>query len=582
MSLCKESLVQEENRETVLRTSNGDTGKKSRAICGVCNRMYRDPKILPCLHTFCADCVRQLEPFSVRRVNGERRSPEDDAHGHNSGSTILCPECDSEVKLPPSGVEGLTTDHLALDEVFTETLLVDSSVLCDLCSDSGAGKRCEVCCVNLCDFCSQAHRRQKRTSSHSIQSLQELKSQGRLTRPVLCSLHPGQELRLFCEPCDLTVCLECAATFHRDHHCNSAHEVISRHGDRIRDLVVRSLRPRLARLEDSLRRVDTSQEALQARTDTLAGEIRAFARSYASAVEAHCCSLLRSLEDLKLQRRNQLHLQKAQLQQALSDVRGGVDFAERLLTCGSDAEILSAKGVTMRRLMNLVESGYDPHPTTIAHDNASSICFLPQESAGEVEGFPVVGVVHAKTVDPSKCSIQGEGVEQGREGQRGEFTLVCRDSSGEQMGRGGDPVLVSIVHKEKKGCSVEAVVVDNSDGSYGVSYTPAEAGLYSVWVCVKAQHVQGSPFMLNVKRKFRRHRGIFHCCSFCSSGGAKEARCGCTGTMPGGFQGCGHGHKGHPGKPHWSCCGSVVEASECILHNLGSVSPRGHLRTVEL
>uniref|UniRef100_A0A671NXA5 RING-type E3 ubiquitin transferase n=1 Tax=Sinocyclocheilus anshuiensis TaxID=1608454 RepID=A0A671NXA5_9TELE len=543
MSLCKDTL--------------GDTGKKSRAVCGVCSRTYRDPKILPCLHTFCADCIRQLEPFSVRRVNGERRSPEDDMQGRNSGSTILCPECDSEVDLPPSGVDGLTIDHLALDEVFAETLLVDCRVLCDLCSESDAGKRCEVCCVNLCDFCSQAHRlRQKRTTSHSIQSLQELKSQGRLTRPVLCSLHPGQELRLFCESCDFTVCLECAATFHRDHHCSSAHEVISHHGDRIRDLVVRSLRPHLARLEDSLRRVDTSQEVLQARTDTLAGEIRAFARSYASAVKAHCCSLLRSLEDLRLQRRNQLHLQKAQLQQALSDIRGGVDFAERLLTCGSDAEILSAKGVTMRRLMNL--------------------------SAGEVQGFPVVGVVHAKTVDPSKCTIQGEGVEGGREGQRGEFTLLCRDSSGEQMGRGGDPVLVSIVHKERKGCSVEAAGGCGGDGSYGVSYTPAEAGLYSVCCVVKAQDVKGSPFVLNVKRKFRCHRGIFHCCSFCSSGGTKEARCGCTGTMPGGFQGCGHGHTGHPGKPHWSCCGSVVEASECILHNLGSVSPRGHLRTVEL
>ncbi|XP_052420661.1 tripartite motif-containing protein 45 isoform X2 [Carassius gibelio] len=550
MSLCKERLVHEEKLEAVLNKSNGDIGKKSKAVCGVCSRMYRDPKILPCLHTFCADCIRQREPFSERRVNGERRSPDDYTHRRNSGSTILCPECDSEVDLPPSGVDGLTTDHLALDEVFAETLLVDCKVLCDLCSDSDAGKRCEVCCVNLCDFCSQAHRRQKRTSSHSIQSLQELKSQGRLTRPVLCSLHPGQELRLFCEPCDLTVCLECAATFHRDHHCSSAHEVISHHGDRIRDLVVRSLRPRLGRLEESLRRVDTSQEALQARADTLASEVRAFARSYASAVEAHCCSLLRSLEDLRLQRRNQLHLQKAQLQQALSDIRGGVDFAERLLTCGSDAEILSAKGVT--------------------------------ESAGEVKGFPVVGVIHAKTVDPSKCTIQGEGVERGREGQRGEFTLVCRDSSGEQMGRGGGPVLVSIVHKERKGCSVEAAVVDKGDGSYVVSYTPSEAGLYSLWVCVKAQHVQGSPFVLNVKKKFRRHHGIFHCCSFCSSGGAKEARCGCTGTMPGGFQGCGHGHKGHPGKPHWSCCGSVVEASECVLHNLGSVSPRGHLRTVEL
>ncbi len=56
----------------------------------------------------------------------------------------------------------------------------------------------------------------------------------------------------------------------------------------------------------------------------------------------------------------------------------------------------------------------------------------------------------------------------------------------------------------------------------------------------------------------------------------------CVRTHSGGFQGCGHGHKGYPGKPHWSCCGSVVEASECVLHNLGSVSPRGHLRTVEL
>lgn len=45
--------------------------------------------------------------------------------------------------------------------------------------------------------------------------------------------------------------------------------------------------------------------------------------------------------------------------------------------------------------------------------------------------------------------------------------------------------------------------------------------------------LQGSPFLLNVKRKLRRHSGTFHCCSFCSSGGAKEARCGCPGTMPG-------------------------------------------------
>lgn len=51
----------------------------------------------------------------------------------------------------------------------------------------------------------------------------------------------------------------------------------------------------------------------------------------------------------------------------------------------------------------------------------------------------------------------------------------------------------------------------------------------------------------------------------------------------GGFKGCGHGHKGHPGKPHWSCCGSTSERSECSPQSaLAAVPPRGRLRTVEL
>ncbi|KAM9447288.1 E3 ubiquitin-protein ligase TRIM45-like isoform 1-T1 [Salvelinus alpinus] len=601
MSHCDQILGKDVDSSPTATTNssskNGDNRDvviNARAVCRVCKCLYREPKIMQCLHTFCADCVRQLEPFSVSSGVHNGKAVPLEGEPPSSAVTVLCPECDSEVDIPLSGVDGLTTDHLALDEVFLETLMSKNSVVCDLCNDGDAEKRCEVCSVNLCEFCIQAHRRQKRTSSHTVQCLEDLKTQGCLSRPVLCSLHPGQELRLFCEPCDLPVCLECAATFHRDHRCLPTRDVIDRHGGRIRDLVTGRLRPRLDQLEESLRKVDLSQEALQTRVDAAVDEVRSFARGYASAVESHCLLLLRRLEELGLQHRSHLHLQRAQLQQALSDTRGGVEFAERLLTCGSDAEILSAKDVTLRRLAVLMETGYNPPPETVCPDDGSSICFLPRESAGEVAGYPMVGVIHTKTLELSRCTIEGEGLQRGREGQRGEFTLVCRDSAGEQMGRGGEAVLVSMVHKEKKDCRVEAAVVDNSDGSYTVSYTPMEPGAYSVWVCVKALHVKGSPFVLNVRRQVRWHRGTFHCCSFCSSGGSKEARCGCMGTMPGGFQGCGHGHKGHPGKPHWSCCGSTVEASECLPQSVitavggtitavgGTGSPRGHLRTVEL
>lgn len=579
MSLCEQKDDAEQTTVNSEKQHNG-VAVNSRAVCNVCKRLFREPKILPCLHTFCSDCIAQLESFSLS--SRDRTAVKGSGSEASVTVTVLCPDCDSEVDLPASGPAGLSTDHLALDEVFLETLVTDGPLACDLCGEGAAESRCEICAVNLCEFCCQAHRRQKRTASHSVQGLHELKSRGRLCRPVLCSLHPGQELRLFCQPCDLPVCLECAATLHRDHRCCPTHDVIDRHGDRIQELVSVYLRPRLERLEESLQKVDESQDLLQSRVEVVANEVRAFARGYASAVETHCLSLLHRLEELHVQRRNQLHLQRAQLRQALLDVRGGVDFAERLLSCGSDAEILSAKGVTLRRLTSLSESSNDLQPAA-GLDDGSSISFLPAEPAGDVEGYPVVGIIHSKTVDPGKCTVEGEGLQQGYVGRSGLFTLVCRDSAGNQLARGGEHVVVSIAHKEKRNCTIETTVVDNSDGTYNVTYTPEELGPYSVWVCVKTHHIKGSPFILNVKRKLRRHSGTFHCCSFCSSGGSKEARCGCPGSMPGGFKGCGHGHKGHPGKPHWSCCGNTEEKAECLPESvLAAVSSRGHLRTVEL
>lgn len=91
------------------------------------------------------------------------------------------------------------------------------------------------------------------------------------------------------------------------------------------------------------------------------------------------------------------------------DIQGGVDFAERLLTCGSDAEILSAKGVTLRRLSSLAEGSRASRPASVTPDDGSSIGFAASEPAGQVEGFPVVGVIVSKTVDVSKCTIEGEG-----------------------------------------------------------------------------------------------------------------------------------------------------------------------------
>lgn len=59
-------------------------------ICSVCHGIFSKPKALPCMHTFCKDCLRDFV-FS-RSYDVVGRFP--------------CPACRQEVIIPPSGVDG--------------------------------------------------------------------------------------------------------------------------------------------------------------------------------------------------------------------------------------------------------------------------------------------------------------------------------------------------------------------------------------------------------------------------------------------------------------------------------------------
>ena len=62
-------------------------------ICAVCLEIYRDPKFLPCHHTFCAECVQSWA----------------DGYRGNEG-TFPCPYCRKETSLPPGGVAALQSN----------------------------------------------------------------------------------------------------------------------------------------------------------------------------------------------------------------------------------------------------------------------------------------------------------------------------------------------------------------------------------------------------------------------------------------------------------------------------------------
>jgi len=98
-------------------------------------------------------------------------------------------------------------------------------------------------------------------------------------------------------------------------------------------------------------------------------------------------------------------------------------------------------------------------------------------------------------VDPAKCTAAGTGVGGGAAGSAVSFVVVTKDSEGRRLPHGGLEIKVRIREAtvgEKQ--DQEALVKDNGDGTYTVTYAVAKRGNYTVSVECSGQPISGSPF----------------------------------------------------------------------------------------
>ncbi|XP_033110392.1 tripartite motif-containing protein 45-like [Anneissia japonica] len=560
--------IQDQKKNTEQNCEALDVDDSSIMIelnCKACQKRFTDPRILPCLHSFCAECIRSFEPFII---SSDDRNPSLSASMSSLSSivntvvTVMCPTCETEVDLPKRGVYELPVNFMIRRGLLQEALNPNSKNLpCDLCEDEAdAITRCIDCTVNLCNFCSQAHNRQRKTSSHKVMSLNDVKKEcvDGLWSPLKCQSHEREEQRLFCETCDKTICRDCCIVEHRDHAIKFNDEIV----DENRTLLVKLIsktEPHISSLQSTLDKIDDLNRDIDNNKEVVIQEINKFIASYVSALQKHKQQLIEKVDKVCEGKKQALKAQELHVKQTLQDIQHSCTFAKKAVAEGNNDEFLSVKPVLARRMVDISRIQVHAGPRSDAF-----LKFLPELPAGEVDSFELFGDIESKLIDPLKCSATGDGLYIAREEEEAEFCVVVCDNEGNKCPQGAEDINIEIVPRGRRnGQHVTVDIEDEDDGSHKVYYTPEEAGQYFISVFINSQHIKGSPFMVNVRCAWREHTGIFHCCTFCSSEGRKDVSCACGGTMPGGFKGCGHGHEGHPGKAHWSCCGKFDESSEC-------------------
>ncbi|XP_013777258.1 tripartite motif-containing protein 45-like [Limulus polyphemus] len=601
--------------------------EKPQIICGLCHRKYHEPRLLPCLHTFCTECLTTLEPLGSDILKHSL----DSLYRHSSKSsltseyektksslrhfltwgkssyrdgrstrafTVLCPTCESIVDVNRDGVRGLTPNYLLQRKLTSDNLHNTSKLFkCDLCTVSAeATNYCQDCAVFLCSFCAEAHRRQKQSSSHSLWTLEEASEKEVFTGHTkhTCLLHTSSVVTSWCETCQHMLCGNCKLDNHMDHQVSDLSKVFESKTHFLKKIMTHVVK-RKNDIQIALQKIQEVEKQLHVQIKHTRDEVETFIFQYMTAIETHHQHLLQHIQRVEVGRQRVLRLQRLQLDQLFSDLNHWETFVKELLQEGEIPEVMGVYNPVQKRLFHLsrLKPPLQPRVTPELH-------FLPQEEADDTNGYILYGVISSQIACPSQCFING--LQTVKAHHKTEVTLFVRDSEDKPVTHNRTNIEAelrllanttdsrqSTLRKSQFSlepskqlmlqhanaqetelscnsttCYQEHVeVLAQKDGSYIMTFTMAQTGHFRLHVRVNGQDIKGSPFPLIVYPPGKRHTGLYHCCSFCSSGGSRDAHCACNGQIPGGYQGCGHGHSGHPGHRHWSCCGNLVENSDC-------------------
>ena len=381
-------------------------------------------------------------------------------------------------------------------------------MICEHCnSGDSAVSHCSNCCVYMCKFCVTAHKRIIATKDHKISSLEEVRRLGTKIprKPVMCSKHSEETLKLFCKTCQSTICRDCTIVDHREHNYDFIAEVAAKER-KILQGVLQETKSKERAVAEGLKAVQTMETRVHARAARVNKEVDAFFDKQVKKLEHLRADLKREVSVQEQGKVTQLSRQREKLSSYGMQFKCGIKFCDQAMADGDDVALLSVKNQVIERLSQLNAEQYDCQPC----QNECLKMFVCKKIA-DIGKMAAISCVH---VDPEKCVLSMVGGEKGVlyetfVGQTVDFLLTLNQQDGASAvtaytGSCG----VSAIVKYKPHGQIETqqkkkrlTVCGNGGGSYSFSFLPKDVGQVILSVKVEGLDIHGSPFIWHAKDK---------------------------------------------------------------------------------
>uniref|UniRef100_A0A8C9CWF0 RING-type E3 ubiquitin transferase n=1 Tax=Panthera leo TaxID=9689 RepID=A0A8C9CWF0_PANLE len=213
-------------------------------ICPACKELFTHPLILPCQHSICHKCVKELlltldDSFNdVGSDNSNQSSPRlrlpspsmdkidrISRPGWKRSSltprttTFPCPGCEHDVDLGERGINGLFRNFTleTIVERYRQAARAATAIMCDLCKPppQESTKSCMDCSASYCNECFKIYH-----PWGTVKAQHEYVGPTTNFRPkiLMCPEHETERINMYCELCRRPVCHLCKLGGNHSNH----------------------------------------------------------------------------------------------------------------------------------------------------------------------------------------------------------------------------------------------------------------------------------------------------------------------------------------------------------------------------
>lgn len=456
-------------------------------ICELCSESYTDPRMLPCLHSFCRECL------------------EKEAEKAGSQETLHCQTCKKNISLLKGGVSDLPRNLRLSFNVETAgyqaRLTSGSAISCDSCVDSTSGSAvafCTDCCEFLCKLCREFHRRSKRTLKHEVHEISEKKrtnfTQNMKPREFYCiePKHENEVLKFYCKTCDQLICRDCVLIKHKAHEHTDLSEIAKEQRGEMKSLLEPASEA-MVTLDDAMGSSDKMMQRVQSRSKLVDDSLENVFGQLHDAIEKRKSELLAKRKEITIAKETALVLQKEEFHSMKKEIAKFVDTITDVLQTHTDEEV-----VGLRRLLQVELTGvlgrFQSFSLGLSESDVMPTVLEPSSLLQSIAEFGAV----SGGCSPSHSMVE-LSIPRAIKGRERKLFVTAREENDQCFEYGGENVSGELQLMGADCPPVKGKTVDNKDGTYSVSFTPQDIGEHKLSITICNKPIKGSPFVLYVR-----------------------------------------------------------------------------------